>query len=246
MQLDDVLFLLPFALMFLLLWLYFRRRIGKQRRTNEIWREFAQKRCLQELPVESGGRDASLDEEFDAVRDEPVYDDYETLISFHGKIRDVPFVLECVATEGTPMRVGKFTLRSGEGLRIFTRIKIRLGDLPGGFLVHRETAWSRLGKVVGMKDITTGDTCFDKLFVVKGNDQLEVLDYLTPSRRMALLKCAERYSDLSLQERELVVFQPGQTESMEQLDRYIADSDLLAAALNRRPSGSQMVRPAKW
>ena len=75
--------------------------------------------------------------------------------------------------------------------------------------------------------------CFDKLFVVKGNDQFEVLDYLTPSRRMALLRCAERYSDLDLREGELVISQPGQTESMEQLDRYIADSNLLAAALTR-------------
>ena len=107
MQVNDLLFFLPFVLILLLLWLYFRRRIGKQRRTNEIWREFAQMRGLQELPVGSRGRDASFDEEFDAVRDRPVFDDYETIISLHGKIRDLPFVLECFATEGTPMRVGK-------------------------------------------------------------------------------------------------------------------------------------------
>jgi hypothetical protein len=233
MQLNDLWFFLSFVLILLLLGLYFRGRIGKQRRTNEIWREFAQQRGLQELPTGSRGRDASSDEEFDAVRDRPGFDDYETIVSFQGKNRDLPFVLECFATEGRPMRVGKFTLSSGEGIRIFTRIKIRLGDLPGGFRVYRETAWSRLGKVVGMKEITTGDAYFDKMFVVKGNDQMELLDYLTPSRRMALQGCAERYSDVDLREGELVVTLPGQTGSMEQLDRYLADFNMLAATLTR-------------
>jgi hypothetical protein len=223
MQLNYIIFFLAFASLLLFLWFHFKGLIGKQRRTNEIWREFAQQRGLQERPVGSSSLDVSFDEEFDEVRDRPVFDDYEAFISFHSMNRDRPFVLECIATEGKPMRVGKLNLRSGEGIRIFTRIKIGLGDLPRGFQVYRETAWSKLGKAVGLQDIATGDASFDKLFVVKGNDQLEVLDYLTPSRRMALQGCVERYPDLNLREGELVIMQPGQTDSTEQLDRYIVD-----------------------
>lgn len=238
MQLNDMIFFLAFSSLLLFLWFHFKGRIGKQRRTNEIWREFAQQRGLQERSVGSRSLDVSFDEEFDAVRDRQVHDDFgAAFVSFHGMNRDRPFVLECIVTEGKPMRVGRLNLRSGERIRIFTRIKIGLGDLPRGFQVYRETAWSKLGKAVGMQDIATGDASFDKLFVVKGNDKLEVLDYLTPSRRMALQRCIESYPDLDLREGELVIMQPGQTDSTEQLDRYIADINSLAAVLGK-PIGS--------
>jgi hypothetical protein len=231
MELNDILLLLSLILFAFFIWFFIKKRVGKQRATNEIWREFARMKGLQEQPAGSRGNDVSFDEEFEKVHDRPRFDDYEPFVSFSGRKRDLPFFLECIAAEGTPNRVGKFIISSGEGIKIFTRIRIGLAGPPAGLCVYRKSAWSKLGKVVGMQDIATGDPSFDRLFVVKGKDHMEVLNYLTPSRRMALQDLAGKFWRLELQGGELTLMQPGQTDRMEQLDQYLADIDRYSSAL---------------
>ena len=210
MQVNDILFFSPFVLAFFVIWAYLKKGMAKQTKLNEIWREFADLKGLQEQPTDHG-----------------------TILLFHGKSQNLPFVLKCFATEGTPMQVGKLKMKRGRGdhIKIFTQIKVVLAGLPPGLRVYRETAWNKLGKVIGLQDITTDDLLFDKKFIVKGIDPNKVLDYLTPTRRMALLKYADDMQGLELMEDGLVLLQPGQTDSVEKLNRYFSQLGLLASEL---------------
>jgi hypothetical protein len=210
MQAGDLLFFLPFVLAFLLIWAHMKRRIGKQQRLNQVWREFAALKGLQEQPTDHGA-----------------------IISFRGTNQNMPFVLECIATEGTPFQVGKLKMSRGDAIKIFSRMKIELSGLPKGLRVYRETTWSKLGKALGMQDIATGDSRFDGSFMIKGKDPAEVLTYLTPGRRMALLMHADELHGLELQEDGLILFQPNQIASMKRLDRYSSQLGSLASALLR-------------
>jgi hypothetical protein len=195
----------------LLVWFYFKSRAAKQNTLNQIWREFAQFNALKELD-----RDPS---------------DHGVMLAFHGKNQGMVFVLECFATEGTPVQVGKLELSRGEDNRIFTRMRLTLPGVPGGLRVYSETPWSKLGKAVGMQDITTGDPEFDRNFVVKGNDPQVVVDYLTPSRRIALLGHASRMKGLELREEGLVLMHSGQIESLQELGQLFSQLGSLAGAL---------------
>jgi hypothetical protein len=210
MQASDLLFFVPFVLGFFFIWAHVKRRTGKQRRLNQVWREFAALRGLQEQPTKDGA-----------------------FISFRGQNQNMPFVLECIATEGTPLQIGKLKMRRGDAIKIFSRMKIELSGLPRGLRVYRETTWSKLGKALGMQDIATGDSRFDSSFVIKGKDPTEVLTYLTPGRRMALLMHADELHGLELQEEGVILFQPNQIGSMGELDRYFSQLGSLASALLR-------------
>ncbi len=210
MQASDLLFFLPFVLAFFLIWAYMQRGMRHQQRLNQVWREFADLRGLHEQPTKHGA-----------------------IISFRGKNQNMPFILECVAMEGTPVQIGKLKITRGDATKIFTQMKLELSGLPKDLRVYRETAWSKLGKALGMQDITTGDFRFDSSFVIKGNDPTEVLNYLTPGRRMALRMHADELQGLELQKEGLVLFQPNQIDSVEKLDRYFSQLASLASALLR-------------
>lgn len=212
MQVNDILFFSPFVLAFFVIWAYLKKGMAKQKRLNEIWQEFADLKGLQKQPTDHG-----------------------TTLFYHGKNENLPFVLKCFATEGTPVQIGKLKMKRGrkDDIKIFTQIKVVLAGLPPGLRIYRETTWSKLGKVIGMQDITTEDVSFDKKFIIKGIDPKKVLDYLTPSRRMALLKYADELQGLELQEDGLVLLQPGQTDSVDKLNRYFSQLGLLASELAR-------------
>jgi hypothetical protein len=232
MQANDFLFFLALVLAFFLILGYMQRGRRKQRRLNEIWREFAKLKGLQEQPTDNDTiQDQDIDEDYDATQEEP--SDRGIILSFRGKNQNLPFLLECFATEGTPMQIGKLKMRRGDKIKTFTRIEIGLSNLPKGLRVYRETTWSKLGKAIGMQDITTGDASFDNSFMIKGDDQREILDYLTPSRRMALLTYADKLHGLELQEEGVILLQQGQIDSVEKLDRYFSELGALASALIR-------------
>jgi hypothetical protein len=195
----------------LLIWFYIKGRVTKQKALNQIWAEFARLNGLEEQDGDSR--------------------DHEAIVSFRGKNQGMPFVLECIATEGTPVQVGKLELSRGENTRIFTRMHMKLPGLPRGLRVYRETPWSKLGKAVGMQDIMTGDPEFDRSFVVKGKDPQAIVDYLTPSRRITLLSQPSGMKGLELQEEGLILLQPGQVASMEELGRLFSQLGSLATTL---------------
>ena len=210
MQASDLLFFLPFVLAFFLIWAYMKRGMRQQQRLNQVWREFGDLRGLQEQPAKQGA-----------------------IISFRGKNQNMPFALECVAMEGTPLQIGKLKMTRGDAIKIFSGMKIELGGLPKGLRVYRETTGSKLDKALGMQDLTTGDSRFDSSFIIKGSDPTAVLSYLTPGRRVALMMHADELHGLELREEGLILFQPDQIDSVEKLDRYFSQLASLASVLLR-------------
>lgn len=215
MDLQDILFMLGISVACLLVWTYVKRRVDRGKRLNQIWRDFAQLKGLEELQRKGEG-------------------EHEVIIKFVGKNLGLPFVMESILTEGTPTKIGSVTLSNEDDIKIFSRMQISLPGLPRGLRVYKETAWSKLGKAVGMQDIATDDPEFDRAFMVKGKDAREVVDYLTPSRRMALLTQASDMKGLELQEEGLILFRKGQIESMEELETVFSQVGSLAAALTQR------------
>lgn len=191
----------------------YKKRHCQTKKASEIWREFARLKGLQEQPA-----------------DAPV-----TILSFQGRNRDLPVFLKCFATEGKPVRVGDVKVKRARGqeVHIFSQIKIILTGLPPGIRVYRETAWHKFGKVLGIQDIKTDDPSFDQKFIIKGTDPKGIIDYLTPSRRKALLKYADELQGLELHENSLVLLQPGQIESMDRLNFYFSKLGLLTLELAR-------------
>ena len=67
-------------------------------------------------------------------------------------------------------------------------------SLQLGLSISPEIPWvSKLGKkYFGTQDVTTGDEAFDSIFVIKGNNPEEVLDFLTDQRRQQLVELQGR------------------------------------------------------
>ncbi|MGO9120641.1 MAG: hypothetical protein ACLQPD_23880 [Desulfomonilaceae bacterium] len=214
MDLQDTLFILVLAAACCLIWMYIQRRASARKRLNQIWREFAQLKGLNESHRKSGG-------------------EHEAMMKFQGQNQGLPFVMECIAIEGTPRRIGSVQLSTGDDIKIFTRMEISLPGLPRGLRVYRETGRSKLGKAVGMQDISIDDPEFDRAFMVKGKDEREVIDYLTPSRRMALLTQALDMKGLELEEQGLVLFRKGQIGSKDELETVFSQLSSIATSMTR-------------
>lgn len=208
MPLMDWLYFVPFVVAFFFIWHYMKWGLKKQHEAHQAWREFANLKGLREQPAIP-----------------------EVSLSFEGENQGVPFTLECLVFKGTPMQVGNLKLKRGDDIKIFTRMKLQLPRLPRGLRVYRETAWSKIGKGLGMQDIRTGDQAFDQAFMVKGNNRSEVISYLTPSRRMALLTYAADLPGVELQQEGLILLQPGQIGDIGRLERYFSQLGSLAAVL---------------
>lgn len=210
MDLTDVLFGLLIVVIALPLFGLIMRSMKKQRRINGVWREFAESKGLKEQPAGDGA-----------------------ILRFSGENRGMPFVLECTVTEGTPVRVGTLKLSFGEETEMFSRMSIRLPVVPHGLRLYRETTWSKLGKAVGMQDITTGDTEFDRAFVVKGPDPEAVNAFLSPFRRVTLLGHATDLEGLELDGGELALVRKGQIDTADELERLFSQIGCAAADLAR-------------
>ena len=215
MELFDAIFVSLILTIAIVIFAFIRKAMRRQTIATQIWRDFAKLKNLEE------------------VQGDKYSDEEATIIAFQGTNQGMPFLLECIATEGTPMQVGSLKLRRGEDTRIFTRMAIGIPGLPNGLRVYKEKSWSKLGKAIGMQDISTGDPEFDQAFVVKGNYEREVQDYLTSSRRMALLAQALDMQGLALQEHGLILFRPDQIATLEELEKAFSQIGSLATALTR-------------
>jgi hypothetical protein len=55
------------------------------------------------------------------------------------------------------------------------------------FRVYRKSAFSDLGKMLGMQDITIGDAPFDDAFIIQGNAEARVRELLADPKLRALI-----------------------------------------------------------
>ncbi len=215
MELFDAIFVSLILTIAIVVFAFIRKAMKGQTSATQIWRDFAKLKNLEEVQGDKYGHEEAI------------------IVAFQGTNQGMPFLLECIATEGTPMQVGSLKLSRGEDIRIFTRMQISLPGLPRGLRVYRKKLSGMLGTAIGMQDIGTGDPEFDQAFVVKGNYEREVQDYLTRSRRMALLTQALDMQGLGLQEDGLILFQPDQMAPLEELEKTFSQIGSLATALTR-------------
>lgn len=74
--------------------------------------------------------------------------------------------------KGCTLQIYSYSERHGKSSTTYTTCRV-LTPNPRGltFTFAREGAVARLGKLLGMKDVSTGDTAFDEFFVVKCSDE---------------------------------------------------------------------------
>jgi hypothetical protein len=85
-----------------------------------------------------------------------------------------------------------FTQSSGSGTTrsstTYTRMRAPFVNPEGfGFTIYNRSIFSPLGKLLGMQDIQVGDSFFDDQFVIKGDDQEKVRQFLAGSRLRGLI-----------------------------------------------------------
>lgn len=72
-----------------------------------------------------------------------------------------------------------------------------------GLSLTRQNGFSRLGALIGMEDIETGDAAFDGRFVVKGRPEHVVRAVLKPEVRARLVQLQEQASELRVEDDRL-------------------------------------------
>lgn len=81
--------------------------------------------------------------------------------------------------QGKILHVGHFTKGSGKNKTVYSFIKIFLqAHQDKTFSFHRQGLFSKIATTLGGQDIVCGDEEFDKLFVIKGNDEAFIQGFL--------------------------------------------------------------------
>jgi len=125
--------------------------------------------------------------------------------------------------EGLPLRLYVAVYGTSKDRRVFTIMSAEIPGLPPGLTIYHENAFLKLTKVLGGRDIAAGDRDFDAAFLVKGHDPAGVLNWLTETRRQAILGTLGKDSDIDLRDGGLH-FQRGQV---------VGDLEVLEGALKR-------------
>ena len=105
---------------------------------------------------------------------------------------------------GSHVRVDKITKNSGNHSESFTRYRVdHPQPLDLGLKLQREGFFSGVSKFFGTQDIEVGDPTFDDEVVVKGLDPNRVVQFLTPSRRLRVLRLFQSFKNLEIDDRSL-------------------------------------------
>ncbi len=143
--------------------------------------------------------------------------EYPYTLVFKGRNQGFPFVLE------------RLRRRRGNSQQTFTRMTLTLSGLPAGLRVYRETAPD---KASGPWDVETGDSGFDKAFVIRGKNAEDVRSYLTPERRHAVRTYMRRLEWVRLLDDGLHWERIGQLTSLRELDQLYTGMGEFAAVLS--------------
>lgn len=167
----SVAYALPFGLA--LAW-FLRRGIARRQEADRTWRLFADLRGLRRVDPQ--------------------------LHRYEGENEGYPFVLDLVwDTRRRAIMGGRLVSHRGREQRLWTRMGLFLPGLPIGFRALRHDWRARLfGGLLGPQ-IATGDGTFDGRVYVTGAPEGEVLGYLTPSRRLALLQSFSAAGDVRIE-----------------------------------------------
>lgn len=97
--------------------------------------------------------------------------------------------------QGCHVVVDVYRRQSGKHSESYTRYKVHYPTPLGlGLRLEREHALSGVAKFFGSQDIEVGDGKFDDAVMVKGSNAHRIQEFLTPSRRMRVLRLFDSYN----------------------------------------------------
>jgi hypothetical protein len=222
MDTEGLLYLLIFVAAGVVLWIYIKNRIERDKAAKAVWHTFAEMKGLQEGKPE---------------------DPSELL--FSGQNQGFPFVLKRVLIKGRPGgRVRLFgqdiTFRRGDTYHPYTQMKMQLFDLPKGLRICRETLFRKVSTTLGAQDIRTGDQELDETAVIKGADPEEVKHYLTAERCAALKRYLKGLDPIEVREDGIHLERKDMIKEIEELERLYSFMGAFALALSRPRSDTSL------
>jgi len=88
-----------------------------------------------------------------------------------------------------------YTVRSNNSSTTYTRLRAPFVNKDGlYFKIYREGVFSSVGKFFGMQDLEIGDPFFDDSFVIKGNNQQQLIRLLSDEQLKNLMHDQSRVS----------------------------------------------------
>ena len=95
---------------------------------------------------------------------------------------------------GSPIQIYQYTVSSGNNSTTYTTVRAEVANPRAlSFKFSREGLMARLGKALGMQDVTTGDARFDDAIRVKCNDPDFIRQALIPRIREKFLSIWEQH-----------------------------------------------------
>jgi hypothetical protein len=132
------------------------------------------------------------------------------------------------------VRVAVDAVRRGGGRndRSLTRYRVWF-PVPLGLGLHvsREGLLSRLGKLMGLEDVRTGDDRFDAALMVRGADADAVRRFLTPDRRLRIELLVRTLGDVRIDDDGIAVERRGVERRIETIVGTVRELALAANAL---------------
>jgi hypothetical protein len=149
------------------------------------------------------------------------------------------------------VEIDTYTERSGDSSNVYTRYRVWYDSLGLGLRLTPQHALHRIARFFGAQDVEVGDEEFDDAFVIKADDPTAVALFLTPSRRLGLLRLFSTYRRASVEDDAITVTTSGMERKQEKLEstmrravaaaRRLTDADgadaPLDALLERRERG---------
>lgn len=106
--------------------------------------------------------------------------------------------------QGCQIHVDTYTVRSGKNnSTTYTRFRIDYPSLGMGLKLEEEGFFTGVTKFFGAQDIQVGDPAFDGDVLVKGSYAKRIQEFLTPARRMRILRFLKNHSGATITDNEI-------------------------------------------
>lgn len=203
------------------------RAMAKDRELKAVWRSFAGAKNLTETVVEqneSGITEITMTVVKQAWSKNPVKKRPGVgFIVFSGTNNGLPFFMDSVQVDK----------RWTDLMDTYTRMAIKVPDMPVLLNVRGKRRWSRL-----KKDLELNNREFDRLFIVDGDDSAK--DYLTQELREALVGFEKNFSGVQIFKGHIYLIRKGGISKYSELERMYSGLWSLA---HRFKKGNSSLQP---
>jgi len=100
--------------------------------------------------------------------------------------------------QGLPVEVYTYTQQSGENSATYTRYTVTYPPVGVSFELRNESGIHRVLKIFGVGDTEIGDAEFDDRFTIRTDEPDGLRAFLTPARKMALLRLLASHPNLRI------------------------------------------------